>query len=64
MNGSLTHGTGIGALTDNNGNVVVDSEAKANMLNEYFGAVGTVDNNVTPTCRIVVSQDTAMDTVT
>jgi len=43
-----TYRSGIGALQDNDGNIVTDDKAKAELFNEYFASVGTVDNGVRP----------------
>lgn len=53
VNRRISCRTGIPALIDGAGNVVVKSDKKATMLNEYFTSVGTVENNVVP---IYVSQ--------
>jgi len=33
------------------GQIFVDDASKANLLNEYFSTVGTVDNGILPTSR-------------
>ena len=41
-----TYRSGIGAVLDNDGDIVTDDKAKAELFNEYFASVGTVDNGV------------------
>ena len=60
VNRRISYRAGISALTDSAGNFVVDNNEKANMFNEYFASVGTVDNKVAPIC---VSTVTVLDTV-
>ena len=44
VNNKLTCKTGIGALYDTDGNLVTDDEQKANLLNNFFASVCTVDD--------------------
>jgi hypothetical protein len=63
VNKRISHRNGIGALTESSGNVVVDSQQKANMFNEYFASVGTVDNDIIPVCHAVDVNDKELETV-
>jgi len=45
----LRNKTEISPLYDSSGQIYVDDASKANLLNEYFSTVGTVDNGVIPT---------------
>ena len=36
---------------------------KANLLNEYFGSLGVVDNNVIPICNSALGNDSVLDTI-
>ena len=58
-----TYRSGIGALLDNNGDIVTDDKAKAELFNEYFASVGTVDNGVQPVCTDSVNCIKSLDTV-
>ena len=44
----LRNKTEISPLYDSSGQICVDDASKANLLNEYFSTVGTVDNGVSP----------------
>jgi len=55
VNKRISYRSGIGALIDNAGNAIVNDVDKANMFNEYFASLGTVDNNVLPPCTNKVS---------
>ena len=48
VNNRLFHKSGIAPLKDKEGNFVLNDLAKANLLNNYFTGVGTVDNGSTP----------------
>lgn len=63
VNRRISYRSGIGALIDGAGNVVECDEEKANIFNKYFASVGTVDNNVLPSCRKVVSGNTTLATI-
>ena len=58
-----TYRSGIGALLDNDGDIVTDDKAKAELLNEYFASVGTVDNGVQPVCTDSINCIKSLDTV-
>jgi len=45
-----TYRSGIGVLSNSNGDIVTDDKAKAELFNKYFASVGTVDNGVQPVC--------------
>jgi len=45
VNTRISYRAGIGALSDSAGSIVVDNEQKANIFNEYFASVGTVDTS-------------------
>ena len=48
VNNRIFHKSGIASLKDKQGNFVLNDLAKANLLNNYFTGVGTVDNGSTP----------------
>ena len=48
VNKRLSYKTGIAPLKDTNGNLVVNDEEKAVLLNNYFVGVCTTDNNIIP----------------
>jgi len=48
VNKRISYRSGNSALIDGVGNVIVNDVDKANLFNEYFASVGTVDNNVLP----------------
>ena len=51
VNSKLKCHSGVGTLIDSNGNDVVDDRRKANLLNDYFCSVGTIDNGINPPIR-------------
>jgi len=63
VNKRISYRTDIAALTNNAGGVIVDNVQKADMFNEYFASVGTIDNNITPVCNSVVGADKLLETV-
>ena len=48
VNKRLGNKTGISPLYDESGKLIVDDCRKANLLNNYFSSVGTIDNGVLP----------------
>ena len=58
-----TYRSVIGALLDNDGDIVTDDKAKAELFNEYFASVGTVDNGVLPVCTDFINCTNSLDTV-
>ena len=63
VNRRLSCSTGIGSLTGNNGETVVDNEAKANLLNQYFASVCVDDDGKQPKFERQVPKDINIDTV-
>jgi len=63
VNKRLKYRSTIGALVDNSGNTIANDTEKANLLNEYFGSVGVVDNNVIPICNPALGNDSVLDTI-
>jgi len=59
----ISYRCGIGALINNAGNAIVNDVDNANMFNEYFASVGTVDNNVLPPCTNNVSIEKMLSNV-
>ena len=57
INSKLSCKSGIAPLLDNNGKFVFDNIEKANLLNNYFASVGTVDNNVVTECSKIYTGD-------
>ena len=56
--------SGIWALLDNDGNIVTDDKAKAELIfNEYFASVSTVDNGVRLACTDFINYTKSLDTV-
>ena len=64
MNSRLTCKTGIGNLKDKNGNIVVDNQTKANILNEFFASVGVADNGIDVDLKREVPENVSLDSVT
>ena len=58
-----TYRSSIGALLDNDGDIVTDDKAKADLFNDYFAHVGTVDNVVQPVCTDFINCTKLLDTV-
>jgi hypothetical protein len=48
INNKLSHGNGIAPLFDTNGNLITSEIEKANLLNDYFKSVFTIDNGLLP----------------
>jgi len=63
VNKRISYRSGVGALTDSAGSTIVDDSGKANLFNEYFASVGTIDNDVLPPCPCVVSKGVSLKTV-
>jgi len=55
--------SGIGALKDNDGSIVMTDSAKAELLNEYFVSVGTTDNGVLPAIQPLASSDIFLENI-
>jgi hypothetical protein len=53
VNRRLSNHKGIGPLKDTNGNFVFNDNERANIFNNYFCSVCTVDNHVMPVFNIV-----------
>jgi len=63
VNKRISYRSGIGALTDNASNAIVNDVDKANMFNYNFASVGAVDNNVSPPCTNKVSIENMLSNV-
>jgi len=63
INKRISYRSGIGTLIDNAGHTIVNDVDKANMFNEYFASVGTVDNNVLPHCTNKVNIENMLSNV-
>ena len=50
VNKRLTYRRGIGALVDNDGNIVSSDSEKASLLNSYFASNGVIDDGLIPCC--------------
>lgn len=48
INSRLTHKAGIAPLKGNDGNIILDDESKANVLNKHFVEVGVADDGTLP----------------
>ena len=48
INNKLNHGNDIAPLFDTNGNLITSEIEKANLLNDYFKSVFTIDNGLLP----------------
>jgi len=59
-----TYRSGIGALLDNDGNIVTDDKTKAELFNEYFASVGAADDGVRPVCTDSINCTESLDTIT
>jgi len=63
VNGKLSCRRGLGALCDDSGDVITSDIDRANLLNEYFASVGTVDNGVNPPLPRAVPPNAQLDSV-
>ena len=63
VNRKLSCSTGIGTLTGETGEAVVNNEEKANLLNRYFASVCVDDNGKQPSFDRQVSHDVSIDTI-
>ena len=63
VNKRLSYRNVIGTLVDDDGNFITSDDEKANLFNNYFGSVGVVDNNASPVCYSVLSNDCSLETV-
>jgi len=50
VNKRLTYRREIGALVDNDGNIVSSDSEKTSLLNSYFASVGVIDDGLIPCC--------------
>jgi len=50
VNRRITSNSSVGVTVDHSGAHLTDNVLIANAFNNYFAAVGTSDNNITPTC--------------
>ena len=58
VNRRIGHRSNIGAIVDENNDIVADDTGKANVFNKFFSSVGVTDNNIVPQCVNVVSCET------
>jgi len=63
VNKRLSYKNVIGTLVDNDGNFITSDDERVNLFNNYFGSVGVVDNNASPICFSVLSNDCSLETV-
>ena len=61
INKRLTRKSGIGALSIADGEFCTDELGRANILNDYFSSVCTVDNGLTPVIDSLVDSHTRLD---
>ncbi len=64
VNKKLTCKTGIGALRNSENAIITDDEQRANLLNEFFSSVCTIDNGIKPALNRAVANDVKIDSVT
>ena len=63
VNRKLTCKSGVGPLRLDSRTIITDDEPKANILNEYFASVFTVDDGILPTFARRVPNDVALDKI-
>jgi len=63
VNNRLTCSTGIATLLDDDGNAVTSDTDKAELLNQYFGSVCTIDDCQLPRLKQVVPDDVKFNSV-
>jgi Reverse transcriptase (RNA-dependent DNA polymerase)/Endonuclease-reverse transcriptase len=63
INKKLSCKKGVGALTDAAGNIITDDKHRAEVLNQYFSSVCTVDDGSSQSLDRVVPQDVSLDNV-
>ena len=62
-NSKLSNHRGIGSLLDNAGNTHGNDLDQANLLNNYFSSVYTLDDGLTPDVVPLVSQSAGIDNI-
>lgn len=63
INHKFNGSTGIGSLLNSSGEIVHSSDAKANLLNDYFSSVFTVDNGIIDAGRLPSKTNSIMPPV-
>ena len=63
VNVRLGNKTGISPLHDASGNIILDDQSKADLLNNYFASVGTIDNGMLPPITQPISCVCTLQTV-
>ena len=63
VNGKLSCRRGLGALNDDNGNVVTSDIDRANLLNDYFTSMCTDDDGNKPPFERIVPDDSNLESV-
>lgn len=63
VNSKLSCRHGVGALTNDKGEVITDDSERANLLNSYFSSVCTVDDGTVPIANRVVPADVNLHSV-
>jgi hypothetical protein len=63
INKKLSCKSGVGPIKLPSGEVIVDDETKATVLNDYFGSVFTVDNGILPTFSRRVPESCVFDNI-
>lgn len=58
VNKRLRNKTGISPLHNSSGDLITDDASKADLLNNYFASVGTIDNGVLPTSTTTTTVST------
>ena len=54
---------GLGAVKDDNGNVLTGDTERANILNDYFTSMCTEDNGVVPVIDHIVPNDSNLESI-
>ena len=63
INNKLSCKRGLGALNNDNGNVITDDSERANLLNDYFVSMCTSDNGIIPDLDRVVPENSSLENV-
>lgn len=64
VNSKLACKKGVGALKSSCGKTVTEDKARADLLNDYFSSIGTLDNGVLPYVARQVPSDALIDNIT
>ena len=63
INNKLLCKRGLGALKNDNGDLITDDGDRANLLNDYFASMGTSDNGIIPDLERVVPEKSNLENI-